>query len=286
MRVRLRLIVAVQVLDRLLAQVDDVHCLLLRDGARVPRLRGLFAIDKDLQVRGRVVVRCVVVLSLLLERGLLLERPGAREAHVRPVVLAPAELPLLLGLPVLLALASADLQEGTLIVVVVLGVALSLPRISERILLLNEPSDSLLLDDRVMVPLTASNERRDVSLRLIGLDASLSCDLISRLDLERMLEAVLLAHKVGLVVGVVEVLVIVGRVLPLLDNSHRLLFLACEPQEGVPMGLVGPAASHRGPHLLPRRLVLLEVRHCKDWAEGVPVEPHCLRPRGVEAVAV
>ena len=82
-------------------------------------------------MRGRVVIRRVVVLSLLLERGLLLERPGAREPHVGPVVLAPAELPLLLGLPILLALASADLQEGTLIVVVVPGVALSLSRISE-----------------------------------------------------------------------------------------------------------------------------------------------------------
>lgn len=192
-------------------------------------------------MRWRIVVRGLIVFSLLLQRSLLLERPGPREAHVRPIILAPAKLSLF-ALTILLALAAANLEERTLIVIVV-RIALSFPRIGERILLLDEAFDGLLLDDRVMVPLTANEKRVGVSLRLIGLDTSLPRDLVARLDLKRM--RMLLAYKVRLIVGrFLEVLVIVGRVFPLLDDPHRLLLLASKPHKGLPLSLEAAAASH------------------------------------------
>jgi hypothetical protein len=115
---------------------------------------------------------------------LLLERPGPRQAHVGSIVLAPAKLPLF-ALPILFSLAPTYLEERTLIVIVVpVSIDISLPRVCERILLVNEALDSLLLYDGVVVPLTANDERRDVSLRQVGLDACLLCDLVSRLDLK------------------------------------------------------------------------------------------------------
>ena len=206
--------------------------------------------------------RRVVVSSclgfVLLVRCLLLNRTVPWESHAWSISLTSTKFPMLFPLSILSAFTLMNLEEWALLVVVFyLLIFVIRWTFLVGVFLLNKPLDSFLFDNRVIVHLTANNERWEVQW-LSYLYTSLFCDFIPCFYLQRVLFWVLLSYEVSLIIWLFYLIIICG-VLFLFNDSHGLLLLACKSNERFPLSpeRVLIAASNRRSNLLSCSAVLL-----------------------------